>query len=377
MAVTKTRDIRRWFAEHRLLTGILVVLLFALLVFALWSFISPDNANGRKDFVLAIAQIVGGAALLFGLYFTARNLQVNQEGQITERFTRAIEQLGATSDDGIKRMEMRLGGIYALERIARDSIKDYGPVMEILAAYIRENAPWPPKTAQETPTGDAASGEGAKTEQGSEQTGESNPQPPPADIEAIVLVFRRREEESVPIEKRRRIDLRQTNLQKAPLYRVNLAAGLLMGANLREANFSKANLEGASFDGAILEGAWFGEANLKKARLAEANLRNAHLHDADLQGATLGRYDTRKHSRGYLAADLRRASLSRANLRKADLYGTDLRQAKLDEVNLSEARLYGADLRKAKGLRQEQINVAFGDEETKLPRGLSPPASWT
>ena len=63
-------------------------------------------------------------------------LQVAQEGQITERFTRAIEQLGSD------KMEVRLGGIYALERIANDSDKDYWPIMETLTAYVRERAPW-------------------------------------------------------------------------------------------------------------------------------------------------------------------------------------------------------------------------------------------
>jgi hypothetical protein len=38
-----------------------------------------------------------------------------------------------------------LGGIYALERIARDSKDNYGPIVEVLTAYVREHAPWPPK----------------------------------------------------------------------------------------------------------------------------------------------------------------------------------------------------------------------------------------
>ena len=38
-------------------------------------------------------------------------------------------------------MAIRLGGIYALERIARDSEKDHGPIMEVLTAYVREKAP--------------------------------------------------------------------------------------------------------------------------------------------------------------------------------------------------------------------------------------------
>jgi hypothetical protein len=65
---------------------------------------------------------------------TWRTLQVNREGQITERFTQAIDQLGATDDKGNKLFEIRLGGIYALERIARESEEDYWPIMEILTA---------------------------------------------------------------------------------------------------------------------------------------------------------------------------------------------------------------------------------------------------
>src|SRR5215212_4920598 len=88
------------------------------------------------------AQILGGAALLSGLYFTWRTVQVNREGQITERFTRAIDQLGKV-ESGQKLFEIRIGGIYALERIARESEEDHGPIMEILTAYVRRNAPWP------------------------------------------------------------------------------------------------------------------------------------------------------------------------------------------------------------------------------------------
>jgi len=79
-----------------------------------------------------LAQIVGGAVLLVGLYFTAQTLRTTQEGQITDRFTKAIAQLGDTN------LAIRLGGIYALERIARDSASDHWSVMEVLTAFVRE-----------------------------------------------------------------------------------------------------------------------------------------------------------------------------------------------------------------------------------------------
>ena len=62
----------------------------------------------------------------------------DRERRITESFAKAVEQLG---DD---KLEVRLGGIYTLERIARESERDYWPIMETLTAYVRERAPWPP-----------------------------------------------------------------------------------------------------------------------------------------------------------------------------------------------------------------------------------------
>jgi len=47
------------------------------------------------------------------------------------------------------------------------------------------------------------------------------------------------------------------------------------------------------------------------------------------------------------------------------------------QANLGEANLMEADLRAAMRLTQEQLEQAIGDENTKLPEGLHPPASWT
>jgi hypothetical protein len=108
------------------------------------------------------ATIVGGMAVLFSLLFTWANLRVTQEnlritqeattnsqeltreGQITDRFTKAIAQLGEQDPE---KLAVRLGGIYALERIARESKEDHWPIMEMLTAYVRENAPWLEKDA--------------------------------------------------------------------------------------------------------------------------------------------------------------------------------------------------------------------------------------
>jgi hypothetical protein len=61
-------------------------------------------------------------------------LRLTRESQLTERFTRAVEQLGSDA------LDVRLGGIYSLERIAKDSDRDHPTVVEALSAFIRENS---------------------------------------------------------------------------------------------------------------------------------------------------------------------------------------------------------------------------------------------
>jgi hypothetical protein len=110
----KIKDLLRGFFGRRAVRvfGIvaLVVVVVVLLFLVLNWYVAPTQPGKRKDLVLAVAQILGGTALLSGLYFTWRTLQVNREGQITERFTRAIEQLGAIHADNSKNLELRLGG---------------------------------------------------------------------------------------------------------------------------------------------------------------------------------------------------------------------------------------------------------------------------
>ncbi|MGZ6770808.1 MAG: hypothetical protein ACXVGK_11480 [Mycobacteriaceae bacterium] len=89
----------------------------------------------QNDIRTTLLQGAGGAVLLLGVYFTFRQFQLNQEGHITDRFTHAIDQLGNT------KLQVRVGGIAALGRIARDSTKDHEPVMESLAAFVREQSP--------------------------------------------------------------------------------------------------------------------------------------------------------------------------------------------------------------------------------------------
>lgn len=68
---------------------------------------------------------------------------------------------------------VRLGGIYALESVANDSVRYHWPIMEVLCTYVRENAP-------------RINEESANTKVASHPT---------ADIQAIVTVLGRRNRE--------------------------------------------------------------------------------------------------------------------------------------------------------------------------------------
>src|SRR4029453_17364719 len=87
-----------------------------------------------------LAGLIGvGAVLAFWLNsriyrITARTLQVTKQGHITERYTKAIEQLGSD------KLDVRLGGIYALEHIAVDSPSYHPTIVEVLSAFTRDHS---------------------------------------------------------------------------------------------------------------------------------------------------------------------------------------------------------------------------------------------
>lgn len=79
-----------------------------------------------------IVKAIGGLLVFVTAFVSVENLRATQEKQIAERFSKAVEMLGHEEN-----VHIRLGGIYALERIAMDSRKDHYPVMQVLAAFIR------------------------------------------------------------------------------------------------------------------------------------------------------------------------------------------------------------------------------------------------
>jgi uncharacterized protein YjbI with pentapeptide repeats len=315
---------------------------------------------------------------LIVLYFVWRRVQAADQntrlieaGHMTACYTTAVAQLAA-AEAGQPNLEVRLGGIYALEKIARESPRDHWMVMEVLSAYVRRHAPAPPPSP-------AAGGNGH--EPALAAAAESLPPATPGiDIQAILTVLGRRERDARREPSGRSLNLALTdlegadfsqahlekaNLHDARLERANFTHACLDGADLRGARLERANLMEASLERAELGGAHLQRANLMEARLERAYLMKAHLEDANLMDARLeGAYlilanlesanlqATRLEGAKLMAAHLERANLLDARLEKAELGGAHLegavlRGAELSGANLRRAHLEDANLTEA------------------------------
>ncbi|MEU4567572.1 pentapeptide repeat-containing protein [Micromonospora sp. NPDC023956] len=281
----------------------------------------PQQQSGAQNAAQIVTALAAVAAVLFTLWFsidtsrkTDNQIKLSRAGQIADRFNRAIDQLGQAGPD---KLSIRLGGIYSLERIMKDSPDDALTIIEVLCAFVRTNVPRPP---------------GAISASKAPRSAE--------DIRAAVTVLGRRPNPD-PAGK---LDFTGTQLSLPDL---SLARGQLSGTDLIGANLSDTDLGAVDLTSADLHG-----ADLHAADLRSANLTGANLDDAELYGASL------------FEADLRRANLNGADLRGADLTRADLHGADLSD----------ADLRGAKALTDRMLQCTVVNGLTRLPTGVSRPA---
>ncbi|WP_334194087.1 pentapeptide repeat-containing protein [Pararhodobacter sp.] len=421
------------------------------------------------------AALLGAPFLIWGTILKHQTVRWQKEGHMTDRISKAVEQLGAEKkvdrigrhvvirytppgdplfddrdigppedrteiewrdesihlapnelviDEGnwqafaetVPNLEVRIGAILSLERIAQDSTthdkgRDHVRVMEILCAYIRENAP--ARTAKDHPFGDweplkddATEDERwwhlRRREQRLRDFFFDSPlyqwaqslKPPREDIALALKVIGRRTPAQIRVEAAwpdppdartnhpadtpcpalpdvpgdaplpatdleafktdlkawtealrahagYRLDLRETNLQRADLTDGSLSFSRFDGARMEGAILRQARLDGADLGRARMEGANLGRACITGARLGEARMEGANLRKARMEGAYL------RHAR-MEGAYLRQARLEGANLGGARMEGAELGEARMDGAYLSLARMEGTNLSEAR-----------------------------
>jgi uncharacterized protein YjbI with pentapeptide repeats len=302
--------------------------------------------------VLVLAVVVGAGVTLRRLRATldqltatvrasSDQLERNEQGRFTDRYTSAVGQL-----DGDRAVAVRLGGLHALERIARDSPGDRHAIAEVLCAHartaLRPAPPRPPATDAAPPGPQAADVNPAADAPALAQRA--------PDVQAAVTIlgrWRERLQEPPPVLDLRDADLQGAHLDGARLQDTVLAGAQLQRASLRGAQLQDADLRGAQLQDADLRGAQLQDAALDDAALQRADLGGAQLGSAVLDGArlqqaTLG--DARLQRASLRGAQLQRADLGGAQLQGANLAGAHLRGAVLDGARLEDAQLQDADL---------------------------------
>jgi hypothetical protein len=238
------------------------------------------QAKLQNDARSTLLQALAGLVLVVGAVATWKQVQIGRHGQITDRITKSVDQLGSTNAD------VRVGGIYALERVAKNSYEDRAAVTAVLATFVRMRASWSTRPNETSESATVVTGD---------ELPWLNFRAP--DVQAAVAVLGRRPR----AHDEERLFLSRTDLSKARM-----------------------------------KDAWWCDlvcrhANLVAARLQRSRLDRADFTDTDLRGAYL--YDTR-----LVEATLRRANLEQADLRNADLRGADLTDAHLDGAHLSGVR---------------------------------------
>jgi len=299
---TNSPKVSKFWLIFLALFALFFIVVSLVVTYLVWLISPPEQViNNETQALQTVATFFGGIAIVINAYFSAQraqamdktaegtlqnaqaalknaqtaqiNAQIAEDKQITERFSKAIEQLGSD------KIEVRLGAIYTLERIAKDSPKDYWTIMEVLTAFVRHNA-------------------AVEDEELSVEELQNVPRIP-LDIQESLTVIGRREHKE-----------QEKNL-------LNLSNINIIGANLSGANLSGTNLAGANLAGANLS-----ETNLAGAKLAEANLAEANLKDANLKDTNLFKVNLKD-------ANLFRGNLSRAILFKADFCGANLSKTNL------------------------------------------------
>jgi hypothetical protein len=191
------------------------------------------NMELRQTFWLGISDVIlkilGGVFVALAAFTGWRTYQVSQEGQITDRFNKAMENLGKEDTQFVT---SRIGSVHALERIAKDSAYDHWTVMEVLTGWIRQRYTWVGQAHHEVDL-------------------------PPVDIQAALTALGRREYRRERTDQH--LDLHQTDLR---------------GFNLIHAKMQRANFSGAHLEFANLESADLSSANLKGTKLNNARTNN-------------------------------------------------------------------------------------------------------
>ena len=304
------------------IVGVALLILFFALYFQV--ILIPFGLSNLDDFEIrnlafAFLGTVTGLGGLFGVYMailrtktTERQTHTAEEGLITDRINKAVEGLGKSNQKDEPVVEIRLGALYALERIAQDSIRDHMQIIEILCAYIRTNSPNNNKTKRLR-----------------------------EDIRAALTIIGRREGWTEGKER--------LKIEKKQEYHLDLSNCDLQGVNARDANFS-----GADFNYSNLTGTQFFQANMSRTIYMGADLSRVSFNSADMSSARL----------------------FRAIIHKTSFNGAKMHNTNMHDATILGVAIETGSLLECLNITQEHLNQMFCGFSVDIPEGLTRPTHW-
>ncbi len=270
-----------------------------------------SNGETLRNLALIVGLVFGIPLALWRNIVATRQVETSEQNLRNERYQTGANMLGNDT------LATRLGGIYALEHLAKDHPDEYHiQIMKLLCAFVRH-----PRT-------DESSNVGVSIRQG---------------VEAAVQAIEARGEYGKKLEsdEKRHLGLYGVNLKGASLRSIDLTGAKLEYANLTGARMLYTNLTSARMWYTNLTG-----ANMHRATLTGADMRYANLTGADMYGATL------------TGADMRYANLTDARMYRTNLTGARMWFTNLTGADMSNVDISGAWLDQVKGLTQKSLNMA-------------------
>lgn len=293
-----------------------------------------DNlAQTRNDVRTTLIQALGGALILATAAAALLQVRATRQGQVTDTFTKSVEQLGSADTD------VRLGGIYALHQIA--SRPDFRrPIAEIYAAYLRTHASIDARNRANVDVTDLLR------------------VPVASDLEAVLRLLVGRDLWADT--DTARLNLAYLVIPNATLVNARLPGCILRGANLTAGQLDGADLTQSDISSAVLSDAYLRRATcdnvdltdsvLTRADLSETSLNDAILRNANFRDASMREVVASRAIAGGACFDgckLNSATLSRARLVSASVVRVAMPAAKLIATDFARANLTEADLTEA------------------------------
>ena len=356
-----------------------------------WEWLSGKESGSTtiRNIALVGAGLIALPLAIWRGFVAERQASTAQQGLLNERYQKGAEMLGS------KVLSVRLGGIYALQRLAEEWPDQYHiQIMRLFCAFVRF-----PSRDQSLESGQAVIEPG--TLLGIRQ-----------DVEAVMQLIGCRDRSRIALERKAEfsLDLRGADLPTAQFLGADLSNAMFHNSNLSGANFANTDLTDSSLFCCDLSQAHFYKVTFTRTRLSSANLSEAMLQDADLSTAGFDNANLtstnllRANLSGVIFLDvkasnacLERANLSRAGFLKADLsgvrlvmadmsgahfLGADLTSANIAEANLSGVKFSDGGPQTAQGLTQAQLDDAWADPNNPpelagvLDAGSGEPLVW-